>query len=664
MLSLWQRIKEALRPELNHTGLIQHLSDLNPQNLISVRIDALQGIVSWMRLPVKASLEGQTHSSLEARNMRYRFFLQMLERNEKEAAWFYGIIKEFTQRGLSIRLFCLTGLSESNNFFGEITDRAMNKILPRTHEEEDLAEIFQRIFTEEEDAEWFAVHAEQIIPPILEFLNRRDISLINLKEDMRDAMMVLTSRISAIGTSREIRKRLEEKNLAASGFIRLGQIVLNEVSDLNLVIQEINHCRQHIEEIRENLEGTGVSVDIIFQIEKLTQLLDRLEMLYQLAHAQHSEKFNTSVALLIAHLIRDEIKRAGIREFLNDNLKLITRKIVERTGERADHYIATSTEESRLLFKAGSWAGVLTGFTALFKAQIGELKMPFLIEGMGFFINYAISFLLMQYWHLALSSKIPAYTASALSKKFEDFMKTRDLHETLQEVRRIVSSQTLAATSNLLWVAPVVIILDWSWYFSFGEHVFTNQEALDVIRKHDLLHSGTLFYSFLTGILLWASSIASGMFENWLVFRNFPQVLRRSKVMNKIFDRKNLERIAHNFPSIAGAVMGNLAIAFFLAAPIVFSKITGIPLDIRHVTLAAGTITFALNSLEWDFQYWPLMISMLISVLTIGLLNFSVSFYCSIKIAALARGVPDRYLKLIYRFGWRKPKPLPSKSLE
>lgn len=623
--------------------------------------------MSWIRLPVKVQDPTSLPEHLHSRNVRFKFLMQYLERNPEEATFFAATLQEFLERGLAIRLYCLTGVSENNHFFSELTDRIIHKTIPLVYAENDLAEVFQAIFTEVEDAEWFEECYQVILPPLLSFIGQHGIRTEELKNDLKDAMIILTSQISSIGTSREIRRRLTERNLASSNFVKLGQAVFKEGQSDNAILQEISHCRIHLGTLKSNLETSGVSVDLIYQIEKLHARLDRLEMLIYLRQSEHPQTKAVIISQFVGRLIRDEISRTGIREFLHENLQMITKKVVERTGEKGDHYIANTQEERQDLLVAGAWAGILTGFTTLVKIAVGKLQLPYLLEGIAFFFNYAVSFLLMQKYHMALSSKLPAYTASALSKKFEDFIQTKELSEVVSEVKKIIKSQTLAAFSNLLWVAPVAILIDWLWFFSFDRHVYSRLQALNAITKHDIFNSGTVFYAFITGIFLWLSSVIGGAVENWLVFRHFPQLLRETPLMHRILGRERLLHFAKHFPAVMGGMAGNLAIAAFLATPIVIGKITGIPLDIRHVTLSSGAITFAFNSLQWDFAYWPQMLSMLLSIFVMGTLNFGVSFYCAVRMAAIARNVENKYLKVIFRFalfGSAKTKPSSTESPE
>lgn len=141
-----------------------------------------------------------------------------------------------------------------------------------------------------------------------------------------------------------------------------------------------------------------------------------------------------------------------------------------------------------------------------------------------------------------------------------------------------------------------------------------------------------------------------GAIENWLVFINFPHMTKENPLLNRLFHKKKLETLSKSLPGVLGSMSGNIVISAFLAFPYLLGRITGIPLDIRHVTLSTGSITFAFNALNWDLRLWPLMVSMVLSILVMGVLNFGVSFYCALKLAATSQGLENRHLKTILKY--------------
>lgn len=631
------------------------LQELNPRNPYQDRIMSLGMVMKWIRLPVKTQNQTGTAEHIHSRDVRFKFLMQYLERNTPEAKNLADTLKEMIVPGGTVGLYCLTGISGNLGFLNELSNRIIQKILPDSYTEKDFSTIFKVLFIEEEDAHWLEHSAETIIPSFMEFLARHEINFATLASDLHEARVILGAQVATLGTAPDIRRRVKGQRLIDSSFLRLNAVINRESGDSGQnILVEINQSRTDLMTVRKKLEDTGVSVDLIFRIEKISAILERIEMLIDLEFRNKIENRSQFLGQMIGRLIRDEIKSLGVKTYIRENLHFLTRKIVERAGDRGQHYIATTSSEKKDLFKAAAWAGVLTAFTALIKYMIGVASFPLFFEGFFFFINYAAGFLMMQQWHLALSSKQPAYTASSLAKKLEEFKITKKLDNVSSEIKKIMYSQGLTTVGNLLLVIPIVVLLDSLWNYSVGHHFMSQEEALKTISKHNIFTSLTIPFAILTGIFLWLSSVIAGWIENWIVFREIPEALRSNRVLKNIFGDQ-IETIASHFAVTVGGIAGNLAIAAFLGFPIILGKFIAIPLDIRHVTLAAGTISFALNALEWDLQlYWPVILNMFLSIIVIGFFNFSVSFYLALRMAALAQDVESKYLKIIFKYSFKK----------
>lgn len=654
MLKIYQRLKLALKPELIPADLTSLLLALDHSHSYLDRMSALGQLMDWFRLPVGSDSPSEDIPQfVYSRDIRLKFFFNFLERHPVEAKNFAQTIQELIQPGSAIGLYCLTGLAENHGFFSELSNRLMKRVLPETITERDLSEVFEVLFKSEEDAIWIEMSFKNILPLFNNFISHYPIALDSLKHDLQEAKIILGAQVTSLGTSRNLRKRLPSRKLFDSSFLKLNSL-LNTNAPEEDVMAMLSVCRQELALVRENLETSGVSVDLIFKIERMESILDRIKMLFYLG----KEYGNTAPLILgqfIGRLIRSELKVHGVREYIHENVHLLTRKIVERAGEKGDHYIAGNGPEKKKLFYAAALAGILTCFTALFKFLIGVPQFPIFFEGFFFFVNYALSFLIMQRWHLALSSKQPAYMASALSRTFENFKITRSFTEVSAEIRKIINSQVITTVGNLALVIPGCILFDWIWLKTSGHHIMTRSESIAVIYKHHPFTSLTILYAFITGIFLWLSSVVAGWCENLIVFRELPEAIRTNSFLKKVLTKSQLNYMASHLAGTVGGIAGNITIAFLLALPIVISKFTSIPMDIRHVTLAAGTIVFALNGIEW--ADWSLIITMLLSIILIGILNFGVSFYFAIKMAATARNLEDKYLKKIFKVALRKRDP-------
>jgi site-specific recombinase len=70
-----------------------------------------------------------------------------------------------------------------------------------------------------------------------------------------------------------------------------------------------------------------------------------------------------------------------------------------------------------------------------------------------------------------------------------------------------------------------------------------------------------------------------------------------------------------------------------------FGKFFGMELDIRHITFAAGQLTYAVASLGVDVMWTPAFAWAVGGLVGIALLNFSVSFALALGVALRAREV-------------------------
>jgi len=70
----------------------------------------------------------------------------------------------------------------------------------------------------------------------------------------------------------------------------------------------------------------------------------------------------------------------SLRHLVSWNLQLLNRKIVDRSGETGEHYIARNLREYRHIWLAAAGGGVLTVGTAVVKSIIHGWHLPALPE--------------------------------------------------------------------------------------------------------------------------------------------------------------------------------------------------------------------------------------------------------------------------------------------
>ncbi|HLT22456.1 MAG TPA: hypothetical protein VKZ84_03400, partial [Bacteriovoracaceae bacterium] len=338
MFRIFRRFNRSLNNDVVRADLHSTLLDLKPENSFDQKIEAVRKLIDWTKWPV--TIGSETKDYYSSRTLRTKFLLQFLERNEDLGSYFFGAFSELMKRGRSIRLLYITGTSDNNGFFSEITDRIILKILPPTFAEKDLAEVCRFLFDEPEDVIWFEQYAFSIIDPFINTAKKYNVDFEYLHLDLEDALIILGSHISSLGVSRQIRRHLTGLDLSDSSFVKLS-MAINRRDNPDQILHELTQCRKHILKVREQLEVTGVSVQLIYMMEKVESYLNRIEYLL---HLRFNPVDSTVMGKFLSKIIADEQEHQGVKNFIQQNIHLLTRKIVERAGNKGDHYIADTAK--------------------------------------------------------------------------------------------------------------------------------------------------------------------------------------------------------------------------------------------------------------------------------------------------------------------------------
>jgi site-specific recombinase len=317
------------------------------------------------------------------------------------------------------------------------------------------------------------------------------------------------------------------------------------------------------------------------------------------------------------------------------NLHLLDRKIVERSGETGEHYVATDRKDYRHIWAAAAGGGALTVFTAAIKMAVHEWHLAPFPESFLYGLNYAVSFLALQAFGLILATKQPAMTAATLAK----IIQTHEGEDRLERVAafftRLTSSQIAAAASNVLVVAAGATAFDGLWRLASGHPFLDPEVAAHTFETLSPLDSGTVFFAALTGVLLWMGSVAGGWFENWVTVHRLPEALAETKPGGTL-TKERLQRIGDGLSRNAAGWGTNVALGFLLGFAPAVGRFFGIPFDVRHVTLSTGTLALAAAGLgeRWFLGGWFLRALGGIAVMFV--LNLTVAFTLSLVNAARA----------------------------
>jgi len=644
---------------------VRLLAALDPGGELRVRLDSIEDVAKWLRSsgavpPVPDAVNGATHG----RTAHLRLLVHVLEQVPAWRRSLALVLRSVLRECTALSLFCKTGLPTEPGLVGEALNRMIRPILPAPPDDHELREVVARMFPSAADARWLEGVPSDLLARLGAALRARRSEGTGAWDPLRDAMCdavaLLATRISSLGLSYEIRERAPDVALRKSPFFELPRVcdtfiaaAEGDAEDATACVSAAAACRAVAAECRstaavvtKNLEQFGVSVDVVYRIELIGGSLARLETLVQLLLPDQGIEQQRVGANLLGALVVGGLHDQSVLALVRDNMHMLARKIIERVGETGEHYITATRAEYRKMLLSASGGGLLTAGTTALKFLIAWLKLPPFVEGFLASTNYAGSFVLMQLCGFTLATKQPSMTAAALA----DSLRTADAKrpdELVALVARITRSQLAAAIGNIGMVIPAAIGLDWLARQRTGHSflgIFDEGAPDYVIHSLNPLHSGTIPYAALTGVLLWLSSVAAGWLENWATFQRLPEAIAQHRIRR--FVGAGVTRWASRwFARNVAGFGGNITLGFLLGMTAVMGKFFGLPLDVRHVTLSTGALVLAVCSLGTQALGTPEFHAAAAGIAIIGVLNFGVSFALAFAVALRARTVnwPARF---------------------
>src|SRR5450830_2020225 len=322
--------------------------------------------------------------------------------------------------------------------------------------------------------------------------------------------------------------------------------------------------------------------------------------------------------------------------------------MVERNGDHGAHYIARDRAGYRAMLKAGCLGGMVTAFTVLVKVMLGQVGLAHFFDGLFASVNYTISFLTIALIGGVLATKQPAVTAPALAAKMGELDTVDGLRSLLTEIAMLLRSQAAAVFGNLTGVIPAMLLISAATLLLSGAHLMTSAHAQAAIHGLSLV-GPTPLYAALTGVLLWLASLAAGFADNWFALRRLRETLAHQRRLVHALGPTRAARWAAWLERHVATIAGNVSLGVLLGMTPVVAQFFGLPLDVRHVTLATGTLVAAGASLGWGILATPAFWLAVSGILLIGILNVGVAFACAMTLALRAREIPARIRRVVFR---------------
>ena len=557
------------------------------------------------------------------------------------------------------------GILPNTGFFSELWCRMVQRVLPAISDPAYLRDSLNLIFHRRDDHIWLNEVPTEIKLRLLTALRMHELRDDKEQQEslsqMLDAGDILAIRIGAMGLEPEFIRlypRIEERDspflaLAAEAqqlsaayrkYLAGGEAPAEDERQLHVLIDQ---CREVIVRIRSRAASIGTSLALTFLLRRLVQSLRRLELLVGILAARHdspqSPRDDQALAAqwveLISHAIQGEGQRRGIRGLISRTIGILALRVTDNASRAGEHYIATSREEYFSMWRSAMYAGFVVGFMALLKIYSSQAALAPLGYALAYSLNYSLGFMFIHVMHWTLATKQPAMTASTIAGVISEISgRMRDVEKLATLVVDLLRSQFAAIAGNVLIAIPTAMLLSFAVARMSGAPIMSAEKAHHLLHELSPIDSLALLHAAIAGICLFVGGLISGYYDNFAAFERIRERIEHARWLGNLLGEERLGRFAVYMDDNLGALAGNFFLGIMLAMVGTIGFLTGLPIDVRHVTLSSANFGLAVVALDFAVDGMVLA-KCLIGIMLIGFINLTVSFSLALWVALRARGV-------------------------
>jgi site-specific recombinase len=573
-----------------------------------------------------------------------------------------------------------TGLPAHHALLHEGVRRVLQRLLPSVRPQKDLTRLVLLLFRSPLEVERFVRLTETQFAELDDAFWKEDPKTAgadgfqrlragaNLRRGAEEALRLLATRVAGRGLTGGVRERGSGGQVEQSPFYRL----LLETAALPEALRRtggsrdsfdrwnalVEQCRTEMAEVRIHMETAGVSSDLVFDLRTLDLALQRMCSLADVLASTPGAPRVQAVRRLLDTLVTAQYRETRVSSLLRENMNLLARKTVERTGRGGEHYIAHSRAEYWQMWRAAIGGGLLTVITAAIKMRVASQHFPLFVEGFLIGTNYAVSFLLLQVFGFVLATKQPSMTGATFAGIVRRYRGSAREREIAGFVAAITRSQLAAALGNVLAVVLGAVAFERLWQRLFYVSYLPVSTARHVYTTLHPFTSGTAFFAILTGVILWLAAMIGGWFENFAVYHRMMEAIRQHPA-GEWLGRRRLLHFADVLERDLGGWSTSIALGYLLGFVPVIGSFFGVNLDVRHVTLTTGTLALAAARFgtRWfghDWFNWAVAGIGITFVLNLSV-SFSIAAYVALRAYDVSRREQWQLLKYVAREIVRSP---------
>ncbi len=567
------------------------------------------------------------------------------------------------------------GIVSSHGFLQELWGKMKHKILPELKSPENFLFVINKIFYKKRDHIWVEGIDENLWVQFFERLGFQiDLEEPALIKQLHQSLHILSYRVATLGLNKDIAQRygnfenaiypFVEQNRLINQYLhahQLGKTVEQQRMLIEGITEALHNCNQSIQWIKDQRKHHGIGLAQTFTLTMLQQQVERMFIIMDVLDGNN--QFNTERFVeYFKTLVRNENRKHSIREFLSENTGYVAYQIAEHGGRAGEKYITTTRKEFWKMFWSACGGGIIISFIGIAKNLIGKLKLAPFWQAFLYSSNYSLGFILIQETGSTLATKQPAYTANNVASSFDaqKIGEQPDLRNLAITVARVSRTQLASFAGNLLVVFPLTYGLAWLYLILTGNKIAEGAAAYQLLKDQQPIHSLAWLYACFTGFFLFASGLIAGYVENYVVYGKIAERIKSLSGFKKSFSEKRGHKIARYVENNLGALVGNIALGFFLGMAGFLGKIFGVPFDIRHITISAANTAIGVFGLGFHAITVKELTYTILGVFGIGFLNFAVSFGLAFFVAVKSRGIHlknyPEFLGILWRYFKKFPK--------
>lgn len=591
-------------------------------------------------------------------------WLGMLEMLEQQPHWqtalAHTMLLFFSSREQR-RFYTEAGLLPNTGFFSELHRKLAHKLLPELTDRQDLKDCIHIIFWHPGDQIWMERIPQTERARFWEILGRRPSTdkeaSFRMKLQLLESTLILAHRIASMGLEPELLRLLPRLMAGTSSFVALADEVsrfveavqrspdstTEELEDEQHLLVLLDQCRDVVRRGHLAAAAQGTSMTLTYLIVRLTQHLDRLELLVRLLAVQLTPEnravLNERWSDFFLEAVSGERQRNSLSRHFSDLLALLSLRVTENAGKTGEHYLAWDRDEWRGIGRAAAGAGILIGLMALVKLFGYRLHLPVFSEGLLNGMIYSGGFALIHLMHGIVATKQPAMTAATIAATISQTRgRLRDTQKLTDLIVATIRGQVAAIAGNVLVALPVALLAGMLLSLYGGGTPVSAEKANHLLAEIAPLGGGTLIYAAVAGVWLFTAGLVSGYIDNVTAYGRIGERVALHPWLLRLAGQGFARRCGDYLDRNSGGLVGNMFFGMMLGLTPALGKALGLPLDIRHIAFSAANLGYAVVSLEFRLS-WGLLITSCLGVGLIGLVNLAVSFSLALLVAMRSRGV-------------------------